>query len=594
LFAGQDDQGRQWSSATGWSSQRQLLFLHTDTTRQNGEVDITSGDWHLLALRRRDGALDLLLDGAVVVGGVGVGARPHGTLRIGRPADKTLPGGRTGQFYGVISEAAVFRLALDDAELAQRASSVWRLHGDEPGLHAGWLLGEPPAPGMPSTLLRQVLVRGETQIVPVRPAQGNPWFPTPGLDLDELPLPEQEPWVCVQRTSFVSHNGGAAFCWDLALDNEDVRTALAAGLSSATVHNRAYPQGCVGAPITAAGAETVKRTSSAGENSFVETVRGDGLTGMYMHTRDDTNPPSGLVANAVTPGQALTTLRTHSNGAHLHLAVSNLPDRAGGFVTIPGAIRHYEIEGGGTWSYVQRGVPLQGDRIRKARPRPSTPTFTIDDLVVSGFSEIFGFPLPPFVYFTPLGAGGGPVRVTVRVRLGNEPAHDLMTSIGGTAVIWRDHPVPGNTRQGILWDGERGDWSRFGWANGTYRFLVIGRSAAGEIAEAEASAKIEWHGSRIGCIRQEARDDPRDRITHVGGTTDDGRHWELTVMEAVNELERGNELFVLDGSGRKAQVLARISPTGRHYLRTEPDPSELDNLLALPDCPGPARPWWLS
>lgn len=86
---------------------------------------------------------------------------------------------------------------------------------------------------------------------------------------------------------------------------------------------------------------------------------------------------------------------------------------------------------------------------------------------------------------------------------------------------------------------------------------------------------------QITCIAQASRGAP---ISAVGGKNPDGSSWTLPVGQAVRMLESGRFRFVVEVNRRQSGVIVGRSATGRKYLRTESDATEINNLLSLPHC----------
>jgi Protein of unknown function (DUF3892) len=87
----------------------------------------------------------------------------------------------------------------------------------------------------------------------------------------------------------------------------------------------------------------------------------------------------------------------------------------------------------------------------------------------------------------------------------------------------------------------------------------------------------------IKCINKQPRNDPYDRITHVGGFAD--KQWKITLNEAIAYIENGEWAFYTtspQGHRRNVMVANRL---GRKYLKTEADYDTPDNLLSLAECP---------
>lgn len=91
---------------------------------------------------------------------------------------------------------------------------------------------------------------------------------------------------------------------------------------------------------------------------------------------------------------------------------------------------------------------------------------------------------------------------------------------------------------------------------------------------------------RIECINKSDRDDPHERITHVGGQNSDGTRWKLTQPQAVSRIrERGAAFYVERPTGDRVDVILARSQYGNLYLKTSADGDQPNNLLSLPECP---------
>lgn len=91
---------------------------------------------------------------------------------------------------------------------------------------------------------------------------------------------------------------------------------------------------------------------------------------------------------------------------------------------------------------------------------------------------------------------------------------------------------------------------------------------------------------RVTCINKADRDNPWERITHIGGSpgAEGGGPWRLTQQQAVQGIEDGMwDFFVLQGS-MEVDVIVAVSRFGNKYLKTEADGEEPNNLLSLPEC----------
>ncbi len=87
------------------------------------------------------------------------------------------------------------------------------------------------------------------------------------------------------------------------------------------------------------------------------------------------------------------------------------------------------------------------------------------------------------------------------------------------------------------------------------------------------------------CVNKSDRDNPHERITHIGGKNDDGTRWRLTQQEAIQGIESGKWSFYVSRGGSTVDVIVATSRYGHKYLKTTADNEQPNNLLSLPECP---------
>ena len=88
---------------------------------------------------------------------------------------------------------------------------------------------------------------------------------------------------------------------------------------------------------------------------------------------------------------------------------------------------------------------------------------------------------------------------------------------------------------------------------------------------------------QIKCINKRDRDNPHERITHVGGVED--KRWKITQQEAIAYIESGDWRFFVSDGRNSVWVEIGVSRYGNKYLTTEADGESQNNLLSLPECP---------
>jgi murein DD-endopeptidase MepM/ murein hydrolase activator NlpD len=341
---------------------------------------LPGSQWQHVALVRQSGNITVYLNGtrlcapAPLPCAFAPGATPpNGTLRIGRLANGGTVAGAETQFYGFIDDVAVFRRALSAAEVAALAAGP-RLTGSESGLHAGYTFDDrTPTGGLLPAALRRPVTFGTLTPGPVMPsapafrsiisemrdsAFDSRLLPPPIQQIAMiLPFPPGEIWEVGQGwEGAISHNGRAAFAWDFNIPAPGVTQGkpifAAAGGAVAELMNDRDCCGC-GGPA----------------NNVAVRHAPDEL-GVYLHFTKGS--VAVMLNQMIAAGTKLATAGDSGNTAcgsyHLHFALHNLPEsQAGVLVTIPGAFSDYEVstDRGATWERIARGVPKQGEWVRR-------------------------------------------------------------------------------------------------------------------------------------------------------------------------------------------------------------------------------------
>lgn len=92
----------------------------------------------------------------------------------------------------------------------------------------------------------------------------------------------------------------------------------------------------------------------------------------------------------------------------------------------------------------------------------------------------------------------------------------------------------------------------------------------------------------ITCINKSDRQNPHERISHVGGRVGSEKGngpWKITQESAIQGIESGKWSFYVTKNGSQVKVVVAVSRFGNKYLKTEADGEQPNNLLSLPECP---------
>lgn len=90
---------------------------------------------------------------------------------------------------------------------------------------------------------------------------------------------------------------------------------------------------------------------------------------------------------------------------------------------------------------------------------------------------------------------------------------------------------------------------------------------------------------QVDCINKQDRENPWERITHIGGPNADKTRWKLTQQQAIEGIESGKwDFYVGDTVLTGVKVIVAVSQHGNKYIKTESDGEEPNNLLSLPEC----------
>lgn len=85
-------------------------------------------------------------------------------------------------------------------------------------------------------------------------------------------------------------------------------------------------------------------------------------------------------------------------------------------------------------------------------------------------------------------------------------------------------------------------------------------------------------------MKKSDRQNPHERITHIGGRNQDGSNWRLTQEAAIGGIEEGKWEFYVSRGGQMVNIIVAVSRYSNKYLKTASDGEQPNNLLSLPEC----------
>jgi hypothetical protein len=89
---------------------------------------------------------------------------------------------------------------------------------------------------------------------------------------------------------------------------------------------------------------------------------------------------------------------------------------------------------------------------------------------------------------------------------------------------------------------------------------------------------------QVSCINKRGNHyDPHERILNIGGISGIQR-WKYSQSQAISYIENRTYSFFVNAGGYTTDVIV-ATHMGNKYLKTNPDATGKDNLLALPECP---------
>jgi len=75
----------------------------------------------------------------------------------------------------------------------------------------------------------------------------------------------------------------------------------------------------------------------------------------------------------------------------------------------------------------------------------------------------------------------------------------------------------------------------------------------------------------IYCINKDDRQNPQERITHIGGKNSPSERWKLSMDNAIQSIEDSTYNFYVTRGGQRVDVIISTSRSGRKYLKPRND-----------------------
>ena len=312
--------------------------------------------WHHVALTRTGNQMQVFIDGEPLRPfRISAESLPEGTLRFGHSGFRLLSG-VGGQFYGLLDDFALFDSALNADQIKDLANAK-RLTGHEQDLRVGYVFRDVRPESLPKALRQPVELSDGASFQEVSDSRNAivdlPRIPLPLNSHMHLPFAPGEAWQVTQGyNETLSHNGYAAFCWDL------VRDGAIGGSDGEIIYSASE------GPVWKINEDFIGH-----DGDFVNSVsvwQGRGESCDYSHIR--TKSAGVSVGDQVSFGTRLALvgdIGAAEGKYHLHLAVSNGKPSNPEFLTMPAAFSNYEAEVDGEWKLMIRGIPQTNQRIRR-------------------------------------------------------------------------------------------------------------------------------------------------------------------------------------------------------------------------------------